>query len=206
MALSRTINHLRRLVILTISLEAVGVYLHFTQIDLLGSVIAGDFVSSEQINKISTWGNMQFIFHLGLYSFTALFFLRWSYISPYRGKQIDPRHSKSLSSFLLLWIIPLVNLVRPLQHILGFSLSQSKNRDPKSVGSYQRLIIIWWLLWLISGPLGRILAYLYYPNVSVAESYSYLLLYIALEFISIITGLLFIIILGRQLQFIRANN
>lgn len=206
MALSRTVKHLRLLVILTISLEAVGILLHFNQLGLLDLVIEGNFVSTEQINKFSRWGNYQFIFHLALYSFSALFFLRWAYVSDNKSKQTGTNQSKSLSSFLLLWLVPLANLVKPLQHILGFSLNQYKERDRKSLDSYQRLIIIWWVLWLISGPLGRVLIYVFYPDLSVVESYSYMLLYIAIEFISVITGILFITILSRQLQFIRANK
>ena len=206
MALSRTIKHLRRLVILTISLEAIGIFLHASQIDLLGNIMAGDFVKANEINEMFIWGKRQFLFHLGLYSFTALFFVRWSYVSQKNKKYTEFDHTRPLASVLYLWLVPVANFIRPYQLILGFTLAQYCKRDLASLQSYRRLITIWWILWLISGPFGRFLAYLYYPNGSVFESYSYLFLYLGLEFISIICGLLFVVILGRQLRFFRTNN
>tara|TARA_R110002050_G_scaffold122015_3_gene240501 strand:+ start:36846 stop:37466 length:621 start_codon:yes stop_codon:yes gene_type:complete len=206
MALSRTTKHLRLLVILVLVLEVAGIVLHFYQIDALGLIIKGEFVSSVYINKISDWSYWQFVAHLALYSFAGLFFLRWTYTSQIGAVFSKSNTSKSLKEVLVLWFIPFFNLFRPLQHIRAFSLQQFQSTDIKAIKNYRSLITIWWFLWLISGPVGRYLAHLSFPNESVVASYTYLIFYVFLEFLSIITAILFLVILGRQLHFIRGNK
>ena len=206
MALSRTTKHLRLLVILVTVLEIVGIVFHFYQIASLRAVIEGDFVSSAYINQISDWSYWQFLWHLALYSFAGLFFLRWSYVSQASKQFVKSNASKTLNEVLLLWFVPVLNLFRPVQHIIGFSLKQYLKIDEKAIKSYQALIIVWWCSWLVSGPFGRFLAHLSLPHQSVEQAYTYLIVYVFLEFLSIITGILFLVILGRQLRFLRENK
>jgi len=206
MALSRTTKHLRTLVLLTITLEVIGVFLYLSKISILKGIVQGDYVSSDMINQLADWSYLQFVLHLALYSFAGLFFLRWTYVSQAGNKFFDSEKSKSLKEVLFLWLIPIFNLFRPLQHILGFSLQQYIKTDSKSLKNYRSLITVWWFMWLTSGPVGFLLEHFSFIDQSVDQSPSYMLLYLFLEIISIATGLLLIVILNRQLQFIRKNN
>lgn len=206
MALSRTNKHLRLLVILVIVLEIVGIVFHFYQMVSLRVVIEGEFVSSAYINQISDWSYWQFLSHLAVYSFAGLFFLRWSYISQAGKEFVQSNVSKTLNEVLLLWFVPVLNLFRPARHIIDFSLKQYLKRGDKALKGYQTLIIVWWCLWLVSGPFGRFLVHLFVPHQSVEQSYTYLIVYVLLECLSIITGILFLVILGRQLRFLRENK
>jgi hypothetical protein len=94
-------------------------------------------------------------------------------------------------------LIPFANLFKPLQYILGFLLVQE---DYKLLGNHRKLISIWWTLWLISGPLGRALAYFIFPQENLEQSYFYLLWYIFIELLALLTGLLLLMILRRQLK------
>ncbi|PTM04077.1 MAG: hypothetical protein DA405_08440 [Bacteroidetes bacterium] len=206
MALSRTTKNLRFLVILIIALEIAGIVFHFYQITSLRVIIEGEFVSSAYINQISDWSYWQFLLHLALYSSAGLLFLRWSYVSQ-AGKQfVKSNASKTLNEVMLLWFVPVLNLFRPAQHIIGFSIKQYLKISDEAIKSYQALIIVWWCMWLVSGPFGRFLAYLSLPHQSVEQAYTYLIVYVFLEFLSIITGILFLVILGRQLRFLRENK
>tara|TARA_R110002050_G_scaffold91576_4_gene192215 strand:+ start:1669 stop:2289 length:621 start_codon:yes stop_codon:yes gene_type:complete len=206
MALSRTAKHLRLLVILVIALEIAGIVFHLYQMASLRAVIDGEFVSSATINQLSDWSYWQFLWHLALYSFAGLFFLRWSYISQAGKEFAKSNASKTLNEVLLLWFVPVLNLFRPARHIIDFSLKQYLKKVDKALKSYQTLIIVWWCIWLVSGPFGRFLVHLSVPHQSVEQTYTYLVVYVFLEFLSIITGILFLIILGRQLRFLRENK
>jgi hypothetical protein len=206
MSLKRTSKHLRSLVLLVLSLEVIGIYLHFKEIVLFKAVVNGSYVSSEEINQISALSYWQFAFYLGVYCFAGLFFLRWTYISQAKSKLIGELDSKSLKEVLSLWLIPIVNLFKPLQHIRSFLLVQYDKSIQKSLDSYSKLITTWWVLWLISGPLGRLLAHFIFPKENLEQSYHYLQWYIMLELLSLITALLFLMILRRQLKFIRGKE
>ncbi len=206
MALCRTINHLRLLVIFVISLELIGVVLHLKQMGLLKQILSGELVSTAEVNKSTSWGNMQFIVHLALYSFACLFFLRWTYVSQFVSKKVNAQPLKSLVQVILLWIIPIANLIRPIQYISEILLRQYPKSDVRALKSYQTTIKSWWILWLISGPIGRFFIYISYPDTNLDRSLTYLILYIIIELLSILTGVLFMVILSRQYKFIRRNS
>jgi cytochrome bd-type quinol oxidase subunit 2 len=161
------------------------------------AVVNESYVSSDEINQISDLSYWQFAFYLGGYSFAGLFFFKWTHLSQAKSILVGEPTRKSLKAILLLWLIPFANLIKPLQHILGFLLVQ---KEAKSLESYRKLITAWWVLWLMSGPLGRILMHFIFPQENLEQSYFYLQWYIFIELLSVLTGLLFLLILRRQLK------
>jgi hypothetical protein len=190
-----TSNYLRPLIVLILLLEIIGIYLHLKELALLKAIVNESYVASREINQISDLSYWQLLLYLGVYFFAGLFFIRWGYLSP--PKLVGEQRIKTLKEPLFLGLIPFANLFKPLQYILGFLLVQE---DHKSLGNYRKFITIWWTLWLISGPLGRALAYFIFPQENLEQSYFYLLWYIFIEWLALLTGLLLLMILRRQLK------
>ena len=195
MFLKYTSNYLRPLIVLILFLEIIGVYLHLKELALFKAIVNETYVASREINQISDLSYWQLLLYLGVYFFVGLFFIRWSYLSP--PKLVREQRSEILKKPLFLGLIPFANLFKPLQYVLDFLLVQE---DQKLLGNYRKLITIWWTLWLISGPLGRALAYFIFPQENLEQSYFYLVWYIFIELLALLTGLLFLNILRRQLK------
>jgi hypothetical protein len=191
MLLKYTSNYLRPLIVLILLVDVIGIYLHLKELSLFKAIINESYVASKEINQISDLSYWQLLLYLAVYFFAGLFFIRWSYLSP--PKLVGEQRIKTLKEPLFLGLIPFANLFKPLQYILGFLLVQEDYK-------YRKLIRIWWTLWLISGPLGRSLAYFIFPQENLEESYFYLLWYIFIELLALLTGLLLLMILRRQLK------
>lgn len=138
--------------------DGIAVFSGFAQYSLLASARDGVEISAEAADANDSRQQLIGILQILIFVGTAVSWLVWQYRAYANLKLVGSRDTEVTEGWSVgYWFIPLVNLVRVYQITNElWRRSELKNiRDPIGGLSGTPLIVAWWLVYLVTGFLGR---------------------------------------------------
>lgn len=162
--ISRLSKWLRGLLVLDIALSVVAIVSGLWERQILARIVAfteGSAGDAEYKQIVADAEQSDFIqlfvgpSQIAIFLVTAIVFLRWMYVASRNCHAVSKMQLAISPGWAVGWFfIPIANLWKPYQAMRQISnVSIDPIGDPARPGS--NLLFVWWLLFLVSGTIGR---------------------------------------------------
>lgn len=147
----------RSLVVFTVS-AAVNAISDLLEIALFVRIMGGEPVTEAEVLGNDLRQSILGIVHFIIYLVTAVLFLRWTYLANWNARILGAPDLKPSPGWAVGWyFVPIANLWKPFQALRQtFKASHPDYTENWQEAPSPALLLLWWLLWIFTGYLGRI--------------------------------------------------
>jgi len=186
-----------------LAMYAVSIFSSYMQYDLLTSVKAGEFISSQQANSNDQREVVVTVIYFLSFIISAILFIVWFHKAYSNLNKRVRKTEHSVGWSIGAWFVPIVSLFRPFNIMVEIDKNADKILEKRGVvieNKQYSFISLWWGLFIGTHVLGRILTRLTLDSTTVDDYILSTFGDIVLSFLGIILGVVTILMIRNYAE------